>query len=211
MAAKHTYDAANLEIVIDKVAPDGNGILAYDIQIDLYSDAKEDWQANLDEGGGDGPLGAYPFPVTPIGGEPVGGGDVLGDTYLLTNGWKIRPQSINHTLSLVGNLFSDDGLEPVLDPIGTFSVRVEKRISTLVESVSVPSSGLTPGEASDLAIVRKAHTNRQELDDQGVFRTYDDDDSTLVDELDQTVTDKEGKKIDLPRGATAKRSKGAGV
>lgn len=69
-----------------------------------------------------------------VGGDPLPGSKALGVTYFLLNGWKIRPYSGNHTLSIDGNLYSEDGTSPYTSVIGNFSVMVISSVSTLVDS-----------------------------------------------------------------------------
>ena len=80
--------------------------------------------------------------ISYIGSDPVPGG-TLGTTYFLENGWKIRPQEANHTLTVVGNLYSRDGSDAFVNTIGTWNVRIVSVISTLVETVSTSGSGIS--------------------------------------------------------------------
>lgn len=69
-----------------------------------------------------------------VGGDPLPGSKALGITYFLMNGWKIRPYSGNHTLSLDGNLYSEDGSSPYISALGSYSVMVINSVSTLVDA-----------------------------------------------------------------------------
>lgn len=69
-----------------------------------------------------------------VGGDPLPGSKALGVTYFLLNGWKIRPYSGNHTLSIDGNLYSEDGSSPYTSVIGNYSVMVISSVSTLVDA-----------------------------------------------------------------------------
>lgn len=116
------------------------GITSFDVKIDLYSDAKEHWIAG-------GVAFGFDFPVRTIGGDPVGGGVFAGDLYFLRDGWKIRPDEADHTLSITGNLFLDAGEAGGLfvPTLGDFTVLVNMRNSNLVlvaETAGTVHSGI---------------------------------------------------------------------
>jgi hypothetical protein len=111
------------------------------VREDLYSDGKEDWLATP-------ALQGSLFPIRPIGGDQVPG-RIIGDSYVLENGWHIMPYEADHELLIVGNLFTQ--FPPlVLDTIGDFTVRVTSEVSTLVEVRETGVSGLTPTESAAL-------------------------------------------------------------
>ncbi|OGT59000.1 MAG: hypothetical protein A3E01_18545 [Gammaproteobacteria bacterium RIFCSPHIGHO2_12_FULL_63_22] len=107
------------------------GITSFDVKIDLYSDAKEHWLAG-------GAAMGFDFPIRTIGGDPVGGGVFAGDLYFIRDGWKIRPDEVDHTLSVTGNLFLDAGEtgEIFVPTVGDFTVLANMRNSNLVLAVS---------------------------------------------------------------------------
>jgi len=115
-----------------------SGITSFDVQIDLYSDAKEHWLT------GGAALG-FLFPIRTIGGDPVGGGQFAGDLYFLRDGWKLRPDEANHTLTINGNLFLDDGEvgEIIVPTLGGYTVLAQGVRSNLVLALEVP--GVTSG------------------------------------------------------------------
>jgi len=100
MGAKATFDTSTFTIRLDLVAPDVNDKVSIDTQVDLYSDAKEDWN-------GDADLQKFDFPFTTIGGEDLGGGLEAGDYYFLRTdlGWKVQPYDADHELTITGNLY----------------------------------------------------------------------------------------------------------
>ena len=143
MGAKITFDPANREFVC--VGPPVDGVIEIDLQVDLYSDAKEDW-ANY---------ATYPdlsstmFPILAIGGNAFG--DLtLGVSYLILHGWHFRPYEADHTLRLVGNIGTAEGWELVHDTVGSYRVRVENQVSALVELRTTGVSGLTTEESQAL-------------------------------------------------------------
>lgn len=140
MASKVTFNPTTRRIEVT-LAPDVDGLIPIDVQIDLYSDGKEDWLA-------DATLNKMRFPIRPIGGDTIPGG-ILGDTYILENGWRIQPYEGNHTLAITGNIFPET--EPLVVPtIGAYRTRVNERVSTLVEIVETGVSGLTGSESTAL-------------------------------------------------------------
>lgn len=107
------------------------GITAFDVKIDLYSDAKEHWLAG-------GQVMGFLFPLRVIGGDPIGGGKFAGDLYFLRDGWKIRPDEADHTLLITGNLFLDDGEvgNLIVPTVGDFTVVTIAERSNLVLAVN---------------------------------------------------------------------------
>lgn len=68
------------------------------------------------------------------------GGLFAGQTYFLINGWKIKPQSANHKLTVVGNLYASDG-SAVTIPVPGFTVEVALATSAQAQGISVGSGG----------------------------------------------------------------------
>lgn len=126
MGVKITFDADEREFVC--IGPPVNGVIVINLNEDVYSDGKEDWQDPS----------TYPdlhkmnFPVDAKGGEAFGT-LILGDSYLITDGWTFRPYEGDHLLQLVGNVGTDDGRELVEDTVGSYRVRVENVVSAIVE------------------------------------------------------------------------------
>ena len=117
------------------------GVTSVDVQVDLYSDWKEEilLADNL----------KWLEAIRCIGGDPIGGGISAGATYFLRNGWKIRPQEADHQLTITGNLFLDEGetgglLVPTL---GDFTVMVVLARSNIIDTVA--TGGGDPGVIAD--------------------------------------------------------------
>ncbi len=131
MGNKITFDATNRKFVVT-IPPDVNDIIEIDLQVDLYSDGKEDWVND----------GTYPdlskmiFPISAIGGDSFGT-ETLGISYLIKNGWTFKPYETDHTLRLVGNIGTEGGWELVDDTIGAYRVRVENKVSSIVSLANV--------------------------------------------------------------------------
>ena len=85
-----------------------------------------------------------------VGGNPLGGGVFLGSYYFLTNGWKIRPQEADHTLTIEGNLFSvPDTAGLFVNTLGAYNVIISMRTSSLTQQVS--GAGGSGSSASEIA------------------------------------------------------------
>lgn len=137
MAANVTFDYANRLII--PTGPLVSGSITLNVQVDIYSDGKEDWLT-------DPTLNGFYFPVEAIGGQVVSAGK-LGTTYLLKNGWHIRPYEASHTFVIEGNLYTEDGSNLVVPTLGTYTVAVVLQLSTLVERVEISTgSGLSTDE-----------------------------------------------------------------
>jgi len=121
MAAKWTADWENRIFILKP------GVVELDVQVDLYSDWKEEVQ--LDDNMKWAPA------LRAVGGDPISDVQNLGSTYFLINGWKIRPQEADHELLIVGNLYTDPyGESTVIPTLGTYTVLVTHRVSNLVDA-----------------------------------------------------------------------------
>lgn len=141
MGAKITFDAAEREFVVTQAPVDG--VITIDVQVDLYSDGKEDWLS-------DPTLDVMQFPINPVGGDQFGLLGVIGKWWIVQYGWHFKPFEADHTFRLVGNIATAAGWELVQDTVGAFRVRVENEVSTLVEVVQSAVSGLTAAESASL-------------------------------------------------------------
>ena len=125
MGAKITFDATNRKFVV-LGPPNNEGVIEIDLQIDLYSDGKEDWLDDVTYPD----LSKVQFPVDAIGGQQFGA-ETLAVSYLILHGWTFKPYEGDHTLRLVGNIGTAEGWELVDDTIGNYRVRVENRVSSI--------------------------------------------------------------------------------
>jgi hypothetical protein len=132
-----TFDGPNKLILVN------NGVTELDVKVDLYSDWKE-WAR-----GHDGVVTAkYLQAMRGTGGDPLPGDRFLGDTYFLTNGWRIKPYQGSYRLSINGNLYTEEGDSPFVDADGLLNnIRIESTVSTLVNTVGVGVG--TPAEVAD--------------------------------------------------------------
>lgn len=95
---------------------------------DMYSRWKE-WVLLSDNA-------KYLIALSSLGGDPLVGGQFLGTTIFLENDWKIRPQESNHVLVVEGNLYSRGGSSPFVSTLGSYNVRIEMRVSNLVDALA---------------------------------------------------------------------------
>lgn len=127
--------------------PAGSGDTVFDVKTDLYSAWKR-WIVT-DEGA------LYPAAFSIEGGTPIGStGLFTGSTYLLINGWKIRPANHNHQMILTGNLFSDDGI---------VSVPALSANATVFVSSSVNAQGVATGSGATEAQLIAIHERLDDL------------------------------------------------
>ena len=126
-----TYDASNKLFILN------TGVVDFDVVVDLYSDAKEDWLT-------DTLLNKFRFPLVAIGGQGIGGGKVISPYIMLKYGWKIRPHEADHTLTIAGNLITEDESTPFVNVLGDYQVIIKSIISSnsLTTGVAISSSDL---------------------------------------------------------------------
>lgn len=122
--AKFTVDTTN-KLFIAKT-----GVVSFDVQIDLYSDGKEHWLT-------DTTANKFDFPVRTVAGDPISGSESISPFFFLRDGWKIRPDEVDHQLDVLGNLFIDTGeIGGLFVPTtGGFTVLVNITVSSKATSV----------------------------------------------------------------------------
>lgn len=106
-------------------------VYSLDVKADIYSA----WKFWVTQGDNTKFLPA----LRTVGGDPLVGGQYLGATFFLTNGWRIRTWEGNHTLSVVGNLYTEEGTSPFVQTLGNWNVLIELIKSNLVDSLEVPA------------------------------------------------------------------------
>lgn len=124
----------------------------------------------------------HPLALDTLGGQVIdaGAGVQIPVYVFLRNGWKIRPQSLDHTLRVAdGILVVDGGGDPFVDPTGDHTVRIN--FSQPVQALTIDTGGgsggggLTPTQAAQLDLMHKVLTGRLETDvATGKLRLYDD-------------------------------------
>lgn len=130
MGNKVTFDPINRLIIVTE-APNIDGEITIDVNTDIYSDGKEDWLL-------DSTLRKLKYPVSVIGGDPISPSKSLGATFFLNYGWKLRPYEADHTLILIGNMYTDDGTSPLVPTLGPYNVSIQREVSNIVDGIASP-------------------------------------------------------------------------
>ncbi len=99
--------------------------------IDLYEEWKE-WSIIGDNI-------KWPRAMETIGGDDIGGGQVVSPYFFLVNGWVIKPDERNHTLTVTGNIFASGGGSPFISTTGAYNVRIITVVSS--NSLTVDTGG----------------------------------------------------------------------
>lgn len=219
MGAKVTFDSESRLVVV--TAAPVSGVVSLDVQVDLYSDMKEDIRASA-------VLAANPPAfLGSEGGVPTATG-FTGQYFFLNNaeGWRIQPYDADHECYLVGNLFpiDPDAAWWVSRPGRT--IMMSREFSNLAQAIAV-GSGITPGDKTEIidgvwaknlaALVgddiagaillklRKVALNDLILGD-GDTDNWELKEDNGVDTCEKwDVTDKNDDPISLPTGAPARR------
>ena len=93
-------------------------------------------------------LNKFKFPLVAIGGQAIGGGRVISPYIMLRYGWKVRPHEADHTLTVAGNLITDDESTPFAEVLGSYQVTIKSIVSS--NSLTASGTALSP---SDLASI----------------------------------------------------------
>lgn len=122
-----------------------NSVTELDVRIDIYSAWKE-WLLIGDNS-------KYEQALSVIGGDPITDVINAGATFFLENGWKIKPYSWNHTLIIIGNIYTRDGSSVITPQDGSYRVTVEMQKSNLIDIVNTTGGGgYTPAQIADAVL-----------------------------------------------------------
>jgi len=138
---KVTFDGPNRLILVNY------GETELNVETDIYSDWKE-WMQLED-------YFKYPEAISVIGGEPLGGGQFVGATFFLENGWRIRPWEGSHALSIEGNIYTREaGESPTVKTVEGWNVATTFVRSALVFKIDAGGSAtgsvsINPQEIAD--------------------------------------------------------------
>lgn len=136
----YTFDGVNKLIILDP------GTLTLVVS-DMYSRWK-DWAKLSDN------TKYAPAFANSIGGESLGGGVTVGGYFFLQNGWLVRPQEADHTLTVSGNMFPIPDTAALFTPtLGAYTVNIVMRTSSLSQTISTgggSGGGLTAEQAEIL-------------------------------------------------------------
>lgn len=132
----YTFDGPNKLVILS------TGTISVDLA-DLFSRWK-DWLL----AGNAGHIRAFDT----VGGEPIDptAGTLVPLYLFLLNGWKIRPQEANHTLTVAGGtLLLAGGGDPFVDTVGNFRVRI--RYQQPVQAFGYSTTGAAGPSAESIA------------------------------------------------------------
>ena len=93
----------------------------------------------------------FPQAFRSIGGDPLGGGLAAGSYFFLNNadGWRIRPEAVDHELVLSGNLFGENtGLAVFLPALGDVQVLIRMVTSSLTQQTGGSGTDYAPALAA---------------------------------------------------------------
>ena len=77
--------------------------------------------------------------MSQVGGDDLGGGLYIPVYVFLKAGWKVRPMEANHSLVITGNLFTEDGSNPLVNTLGNYNVLTQ--ITVPVQAQAMATSG----------------------------------------------------------------------
>lgn len=135
-----------------------SGTTTLDVK-DLYSRWKE-WVLAADNS-------KYLPAFDSIGGQDIdtAAGTKIPAYLFLLNGWRVRPQAANHTLSVTsGVLLVAGGGDPFVDTVAAHVVRINYQQPVQAIGTSSGGGGLTPEQAAQLALVHAVITGHLETD-----------------------------------------------
>ena len=179
---KVTFDGPNRLILINE------GTTDIDFRTDIYSNWKEWVLARVNS--------EFLQALSVVGGDPLPGARILGSTFFLENGWRIRSWEGDHILTITGNVFTREGEDPVEPPLGNFKVTVNFNTSTLVEGGRSVGAELGINSVIQLDEVWKIHglDVNNPLNVTGTSRN--------ADYIQQTITDNGGGDVTVTRTDT---------
>lgn len=91
----------------------------------------------------------YDFAFSIVGGNVISGAKSIPYYTFLANGWKVRPDEADHTLSVVtGVLVGESGGDPFVDTLGAYTVRI--LFEQPVQAIAVSTGGGGGATAADV-------------------------------------------------------------
>ena len=118
---KVTFDGPNKLIYVNE------GVTELNVRDDIYSDWKE-WVQYEDNA-------KYEQALRTVGGDPISEGVFLGQTFFLTNGWRIRTWEGNHRLIVNGNLYTNEGDNVFVPTLQPWNIEIAMTRSNLVDLI----------------------------------------------------------------------------
>lgn len=165
--------------IIDITKVPVGGLTSLDVQIDIYSDLKEDWQSIPT-------LQGLRFPLRSFG-DPKSPTQDIGPYMFVRNqdGWRFRAYDLDHELSLLGNLIPEDVTKPVFlgragrtivitqdqsnqaitvaDPLGTEIVEGSYSMRSVLRLMLAALSGKLSGAGTGTVSIRDSGDSRDRI------------------------------------------------
>ena len=90
--------------------------------------------------------------MSQVGGDALGGGLYIPVYVFLKAGWKVRPMEANHSLVITGNLFTEDGSNPLVNTLGNYNVLTQLTVPVQAQAMATSggSGALTTEEHNKL-------------------------------------------------------------
>jgi hypothetical protein len=128
--------------------------------------------------------------ISVLGGDPLPGDRLLGTTFFLENGWRMRTWEGNHELTVTGNFFTREGVPAFVNTLNPWTITINLNTSTLVETLVTNQGVVTAGDIN--AII------------EGVWNTIVQDSSTALDILNAIPDNVWDEIIDPDKNYTAR-------
>lgn len=84
-----------------------------------------------------------------VGSDDLGAGLSIPPYFFLQGAWRIRPMEADHSLTITGNLFTEDGSNPLVGTLGAFNVL--SKLVVPVQAQGISTSGSTGPTAESIA------------------------------------------------------------
>lgn len=156
-----TFDGPNRLMIADL------GVTEFNVTADLYAE----WKRWVVDPAAVPPNGVYPNAFRTVGGDAINasGSSRIPPFHFLQNGWRVRPQEADHTLTIEGNLLTEDGTSPLAPTLGGWDIFTQTILSVnSVETVitQVVPAGLTPEAVAAITapLIAEINANRARLD-----------------------------------------------
>lgn len=137
---KVTFDGPNKVIIVN------DGVTLIDVKEDIYS-AWKGWVLSEEASNA-----AYPQAMRSVGGDPTVGGNYLGATFFLMNGWRLRTWEGDHRLTVEGNLYTEEGDPPFVPTVFSHNIIIEYQVSNLTSALE------TGGSSADVPTAQEVST-----------------------------------------------------
>lgn len=135
---KVVFDGPNKLILVSE------DVTSLDFRVDVYSAWKE-WTLDPTQVNA-----KWPEAIVAVGGDPLPGNRVLGTTFFLENGWRMRTWEGDHALTVTGNIFTREGDPVFVSTLNPWTITINLNTSTLVETI-IPTLSLGQADIDGVA------------------------------------------------------------